>query len=350
MNLSDKLSRTELVSFTRKIRHIKPLLIGDLCIDIYWNCDMTKSLLSRETPFFPLPVVGERISLGAGGNVVNCIKSLGVDKLSVIGVSRNDWRGECLINLLNILSIPQDSILTENTGFTNAYIKPMQFGYSGDAVEGSRIDFENDKPISTKTEEDILFQLDKKAADSDILIVCDQFSNGILTKRVREKIRSLAKSGLPVTVDSRTNIGEYSGAILKPNEIECARALGIPQIKTPSKKEDYFMLAESLSEKTKSQVCMTLGKNGAYAVSNSGNKLIPAILRNPPFDIVGAGDCFLSAFSCALAAGYKIDEAALFGNMASAITVKKIGETGSASPEELIKLYDDNVQLNEEYI
>ena len=53
------------------------------------------------------------MSLGAGGNAAGCIKSLGVSDLSVIGVVRNDWRGECLRRLLAERGIPDDSVITE---------------------------------------------------------------------------------------------------------------------------------------------------------------------------------------------------------------------------------------------
>ena len=61
----------------------------------------------------------------------------------------------------------------------------------------------------------------------------------------------------------------------------------------------------------------------------------PAWRTEPPLDIVGAGDTFLSAFAAALAAGIPGDVAAAFANLASAVTIRKIGTTGTASPEEI---------------
>lgn len=188
MKISEILKYTEFRSFLNRAKTVKTLLIGDICTDIYWSCDMTKSRLSRETPHFPLPVVRERMSLGACGNAAGCIKSLGVSDLSVIGVVRNDWRGECLRRLLAERGIPDDSVITERTGFTNAYIKPMKFGFSGEEVESARLDFENELPISPETEEKVIAKLREKAADADILVVCDQFRNGIITDRVTDEI------------------------------------------------------------------------------------------------------------------------------------------------------------------
>ena len=339
MKISEILDYSEFRSFLDDAKTVKPLLIGDICTDIYWSCDMTKSRLSRETPHFPLPVVRERMSLGAGGNAAGCIRSLGVRDLSVIGVVRNDWRGDCLRRLLAERGISDDSVITEDTGFTNAYIKPMKFGFSGDEVESARLDFENEQPISPETEEKVIAELRRRSDDTDILIVCDQFGNGIITDRVIDEILSIAASGKPVVVDSRTRIDRFRGCILKPNEVECAAALG----KTPERDagvSEYARLAKELSEKLASSVCMTIGDKGSL-VANGTAKLIPAVKTKPPFDIVGAGDCFLSAFSTAAAEGFPLEKAALFGNMASSIVVKKIGTTGSASPEELEAAYTE---------
>ena len=68
-------------------------MIGDVCLDLYWRADMRLSRLSRETPHFPLPVVGETASPGGGGNVACNLRALGVGELTVISVIGDDWRG-----------------------------------------------------------------------------------------------------------------------------------------------------------------------------------------------------------------------------------------------------------------
>ena len=49
----------------------------------------------------------------------------------------------------------------------------------------------------------------------------------------------------------------------------------------------------------------------------------------------GAGDTSLSAFSAAIAAKTELKAAAQFAGLASGVTVRKIGVTGTASPEEI---------------
>ena len=47
-----------------RLADVSIAVVGDGCLDVYWEADMTRSQLSRETPHFPLPVVKERTSLG----------------------------------------------------------------------------------------------------------------------------------------------------------------------------------------------------------------------------------------------------------------------------------------------
>ena len=60
-----------------------------------------------------------------------------------------------------------------------------------------------------------------------------------------------------------------------------------------------------------------------------------AVLFDGEVDICGAGDTSLSAFSAAIAAKTELKAAAQFAGLASGVTVRKIGVTGTASPEEI---------------
>ncbi|MBQ3591052.1 MAG: hypothetical protein II979_03855, partial [Clostridia bacterium] len=65
----------------------------------------------------------------------------------------------------------------------------------------------------------------------------------------------------------------------------------------------------------------------------------PAVPSEGPLDICGAGDTSLSAFACLLAAGASPGEAAEAASVASAVTIRKIGTTGTATREEILQLY-----------
>ena len=54
-----------------------------------------------------------------------------------------------------------------------------------------------------------------------------------------------------------------------------------------------------------------------------------------PIDPVGAGDCANAAITAAVAAGLTLEDAAAFACLLASITVRKIGTTGTASPDEI---------------
>ena len=73
-----------------------------------------------------------------------------------------------------------------------------------------------------------------------------------------------------------------------------------------------------------------------YVTDGENGIRIGARKLDGELDICGAGDTSLSAFSCALAAGASLTEAAAFAGLASSVTVKKIGVTGTASVDEIL--------------
>ena len=333
------LTKDRLIELLGKMSEVKAMLIGDMCIDIYWVGDMTRSRLSRETPHYPLPIVEERMSAGAGGNAAVNLATL-CPKSVTVGVIGDDWRGVCLKSVFEKKGMNTDGIVIASGKITNAYCKPMRKGYLGIEVEDPRLDFESYEPMSEMLEARIIDKINAFAPESDVICVSDQFENGCITPAVRDVINGYAREGKLVVVDSRSRIGLYNNCILKPNEIECARATDCVPLDENATEDDIKNAAQILHEKTGSDVCLTLGARGCLVRRKGNNTRIGAVKVDPPVDTVGAGDCFLPAFSLALAAGATDAEAGIIGSMASAICVKKLNTTGSASAAELLELFD----------
>lgn len=338
-----ELTRTEVVSILERIKNIKVCLIGDVCLDLYWRADMKKSRLSRETPHYPLPVVNETYTPGAGGNVLNNICSLGVDKLMGISLIASDWRGTLLTNWLEEHGIDTSYMLKRQDGVTPCYCKPLRMGISDVVYEDPRLDFENYTPISQEDENNLLKVLDAAAKQADIIAVSDQFSCGVITPRIRKHLSELAQT-LLVVVDSRENATAFTNAILKPNEVEAAVAVGKNISNLDLTAAEYAQIGTALQKKTSRPVIVTLGSLGALWCEEGSCVLAPAVPAKAPIDIVGAGDTFLSAFCCAYAACKDGAKAVAFANLASAVTVKKIGITGTATPEEILKKWEEYQQ------
>ena len=83
--LKEPMTRGELAGLLAKADHARIGLMGDLCLDMYWHCDMRLSELSRETPHYPMPVVQERYAPGGAGNAACNMAALKPGKLCVIG-------------------------------------------------------------------------------------------------------------------------------------------------------------------------------------------------------------------------------------------------------------------------
>lgn len=324
---------TRLEELLDKIKGIRVLLVGDVCLDAYWIADMQKSSLSRETPHHNLPVIEERYALGGGGNVIcnMCCLDAQVVPLTVLG---SDWRGEIVRGLLRDLDIDVSSLLTDRARLTPAYIKPHRMGYGNVRYEDPRIDFENTHPLDTATEDKLVERIYSASSTVDVIAVSDQMIAGVVTGRVRNALIDIARSGKTVIVDSRENTALFKNCIVKPNEIEAARATDLtPDCVTPAA---YSPVASKVQEITGAGVVVTLGAVGAICLTERGEEcFLPAMKVAPPIDIVGAGDSFLSACALALGAGAELEEAVALGNLASAVTIRKIGQTGTASAQEI---------------
>ncbi|MBQ4157078.1 MAG: sugar kinase [Clostridia bacterium] len=259
------------------------------------------------------------------GNVACNVAALKPKKVCAIGMTGKDWRGAALRELLTDAGIDVSMFLASPRRVTPAYIKPLRTGLTDVIYEDPRLDFEDRKPMEPEDEKALIETLDK--LDVDVLCVGDQLKFGCITPAVRKKICDMSRSGLTVIVDSRDRIALYEDVIVKPNEVEAARAV--------QTEGEYADIAKLLSKKTRRPAIVTLGGEGCLVCENGIVTAVPARKKEPPIDICGAGDTFMSAFACAIAAGASLTEAAWFANTASSITIKKINMTGVATREEM---------------
>ncbi len=333
--LKVKPTKEKLLSMIDHIKNIKVGVIGDGCLDIYLDVDMRLSQLSRETPHYPLPVIKERIYPGGGTNVALNLKDLGAARVFMLSIVGKDWRGQCLMSKLDKRGIDTEFMIKSEERITPAYCKPMRKGYSDLVYEDPRIDFENRFPISEEEEKSIIQNLNRMAEKVDIIAVCDQFDYGVISEGVRTELKKLALEGKKIIVDSRSRIELFHHVIITPNELEAVNAaygksLVSIDIKT------IIEGAKRLYIKNKAPIIVTMGNNGSMWYDGKDFYIADVVPVDPPIDIVGAGDAFLAAFTLVYGAGFVGHEAIAFGNLVSSIVIKKIGMTGTATPEELV--------------
>ncbi|WP_051620587.1 bifunctional heptose 7-phosphate kinase/heptose 1-phosphate adenyltransferase [Paenibacillus sp. UNC451MF] len=322
------------------IRHITTLragVIGDVCLDVYWEADMSRSTLSRETPHYTLPIVEERFSPGAAGNVAANLKELGCREVFVCSVTGQDWRGELLKSEFAQRQIDTSLLIASSSWHTPAYCKPIRVGLQQVRQEDPRLDFQNFQPMSSSMEAELIERLDQMMEQVDIVAVTDQLPNGVIGQEIRNRLAVWADRGKKIVVDSRNNIGAYQGVIVKPNEVEASRWFDpIAEVREQSS-QHWAETALRLSNAVNGVCCMTLGSEGALWAEREHCIFVPTRAVEPPIDIVGAGDAFASALLSALGAGSTGPEAMAFAHIASSIVIRKIGTTGTASPQEMIQ-------------
>ena len=336
-SLDKPLSRAELEDILGRIGQVSAALIGDLCLDVYWDADMRLSELSRETPHHPLPIVAERYSPGGAGNAACNMAALGPKQLCVVGLCGEDWRGEMLIKALAERGIGAQSIVRDGARVTNAYIKPMRHGISDVVYEDPRLDFENRTPPDARDEQMLIAALDEAADSADVICVSDQMRFGCVTDRVRERLCAIGRSGKTVVVDSRDRVGLYKHVIVKPNDVEAARAFGRGDETGLDALAD---LAREAARRTGRVALTTLGENGCFVADGDALTRVPACPVAPPIDFCGAGDTFMAGFALALAAGSGAVKAAQVATLCAAVTIRKVGVTGTAAPHEVLAAWD----------
>jgi len=339
-----RLLKDRLIKILDRMHNVRVVIIGDGVLDIYWEADMTRSELSRETPHFPLPVVKERYSGGGGANVAANISALQPASVTMITMIGNDWRGGLFVKTLTDNNIKTGDLIISEGRVTPAYCKPIRKGISDVEYEDPRLDFQNYSELTHEEESRVITNLENVSGQVDVITVADQILYGTVTEKVRKKLSEIANSGIPVIVDSRDKIGLYSGVIVKPNETEACRVIDHDINPREINENLICQAAKEINKRNHRPAIITMGYHGALWVDNEVITKIPTIPAEPPIDICGAGDTFLSAFSCAFVAGASGPEAIYIANLASGVIVRKIGTTGTATREEIIDKFEETAR------
>ena len=106
-------------------------------------------------------------------------------------------------------------------------------------------------------------------------------------------------------------------------------------------REEALEAADALFDRNGKPVVLTRGQRGLVVRSAGGLCEIPGIRLLGPLDTVGAGDSVLAGLAISLAIGCSPVEAAQLGNYVAGVTVQKLNETGTATPEEVLAIGRD---------
>ncbi len=334
------MKKEQLQKILEDISSVKIAVVGDFCLDAYWFIDESKSEISVETGQMTRPVKEQRYSLGGAGNVTNNLSAVGVKDVRAFGVIGRDPYGTEMVKIMWENGInPENLLVQEEEWSTHVYTKP----YVGDVEEG-RIDFGNFNQLSKKTADELIQNLKNAVPEVDVIIINQQVLSGIHTEYFKKELVGVIQS-FPdkiFIVDSRNYNDYYDGAYRKMNDTEAARLFGLDKdaadVVLYSEVTDA---ANYLYEKFGKPLFITRGSRGSVIVDENGVTDIFGLMIIAKVDTVGAGDSYLAGAASALAAGYSMKESAEIGSYVAGVTVQKLFQTGTASPEEVLNIGTD---------
>ncbi len=323
-----------------KIKSVKIAVIGDFCLDAYWFVDKSKSEISIETGNPTEPVRYQKYTLGGAGNVANNLAALEIMEIRAFGVIGDDPFGAEMISKMNQTGINTLNMLTQDKYWsTHVYIKP----HIGDK-EQNRIDFGNFNNLSDITADRLIQNLKKESEEIDLVIINQQVLSGIHTEYFRKKLVETINT-FPEKIfiaDSRDYTDYFRGAYRKMNDKEAVRLCEISKgTGDDVSYSEVTFAAERLYEKYRKPVLITRGSRGSIVTDDKGISEIGGLMIISRTDTVGAGDSYLAGAAAALAAGYSLETAGELGTFTAGVTVQKLFQTGTASPEEVFRIGSD---------
>lgn len=316
----------------------KIAVTGDLILDVY-----IRGNANRISPEAPIPVVHvtkQSQCLGGAANVMRNIVTLG-GKAEAFGVTGNDEKAEAMKNLLAEYGIAHHGVVKDPSRRT---IEKQRVIASSQQL--LRIDYEDISPVAAAIREtmadNILDLIARRAVDA---VIFEDYAKGLLEQSMVQRIAdAAAEAGIITALDP--NPGNpmliKNLTVMKPNRPEAyamAGKIASQNIVPPEEDRSLTEVAEILLERWRPDyLLISLSAQGlALFDKNRELTVIPTRAREV-YDVSGAGDTLISAFTLALCAGATSEEAAEIGNHAAGVVVGKVG-TVTVSKDELLESF-----------
>ena len=326
---------TALPNIITRFKNKNILVIGDLILDQH-----VQGSVSRISPEAPVPVVlqeGEpSFAPGGAANVANNLASLGT-KVTLVGKIGDDPEGKILLKELRKRKIVTRHIITDKKEPT--ILKTRIIARHQQVL---RLDREKrgGAGAGIQTGNKIRDFLKKNVGQFDAVVVSD-YGKGLITQQLVTDICSLAvQKSKVVTVDPKVeHFAYYRGVTaITPNLKETENAIRNIRI-TQNVGRRFAVNSDRL--RTDAEIdragkallkflglqCLlvTLGEAG-MRLFQKGKKPVHINTRaREVFDVTGAGDTVIAAFTLGLVSGANAHQAADLSNYAAGIVVGKMG-------------------------
>jgi rfaE bifunctional protein kinase chain/domain len=306
-------------------------VLGDLVADEFVFGEISR--VSREAPVLILKHRERTVVPGGGANAANNLADLGVNVLPV-GIVGDDEPGRLLLKYFRHKRIAVSGVLKDKSYATITKTRILAGMTHTARQQVVRVDREPQQEPGAHLTRELYLAARNYGKVSDALLVSD-YGYGGATPALVSALREKGKLGVPLVLDSRYRLLEYSGATAAtPNEPEVEDALGVRIGQDWNK---LLTAGEQLMQRMKLQsLVITRGRDGMAAFDHKHKPVdIPIFGSDQVTDVTGAGDTVIAAFTAALAAGATTEEAAQLANYAGGIVVMKRG-TATVSRDELL--------------
>jgi rfaE bifunctional protein kinase chain/domain len=315
--------------------HLRMAVVGDFCLDQYWEIDPDLPEVSIETGRPVRNVVGIRHQPGAAGTILNNLVALGVGTLHPIGLTGADAHGWALRQaLMPLPGVHLSGLLEAPDRHTFTYTKPLLLHPGQDPEELDRLDVKNRTPTPLRHRQSLAACIRQIVPECDAVIVLDQVDirgTGVVTPPVLKALDETRPARILIG-DSRRGFCGWPRMSLKMNQAELSAWFGRPH---PTA-DTIAQSARQLSRRNRSPIFVTLADQGIVGAQPDGQTVhVPSFPVEGAIDVVGAGDSVTANLACALAAGASLQEAMTQAMAAASLVVHQLGTTGFAFPEEI---------------
>ena len=323
------MNRSRVQALLAAARRTRLIVFGDLILDEFiWGA------VDRISPEAPVPVVQvtrESAMPGGAANVAANVAALGGQPF-LVGVVGDDPAGRRLRQLLSERGLETQGISVDRSRPTT--VKTRIVAHHQQVV---RFDREQTTPVDQALGRQALEALAAQLKVARGVIIEDYGKGVVAPTIIRAVIGAARRAKRLITVDPKpAHIASYQGVTaLTPNRHEAAQAAGMPI----ADRESLIAAGRRLMQRLKPEALLiTLGEDGMCLFERGGKATqIPTVAREV-FDVSGAGDTVIAAFTLFRAAGASFVEAARLANAAAGVVVGKVG-TATCSPQELLERF-----------
>jgi D-beta-D-heptose 7-phosphate kinase/D-beta-D-heptose 1-phosphate adenosyltransferase len=291
------------------------LVIGDIMLDQFiWG------RVSRISPEAPVPVVEverESTMLGGAANVANNLVSLG-SKVLLCGVVGDDRSGKEVMSNLEDMGVDIGGISVESTRPTS--VKTRIVAHAQQVV---RYDLEKRVPLKPSSIQHILSFIREKRDHISAIILSD-YGKGVLTRKLMHGMAEIPTNTVPLAVDPHVkNFSLYRNVtVITPNTTQAAEITGVEI----TDEQGLVTAAKRIMNNNRCKAALiTRGEEGMSLFEEGGAVTRIKSIARKVYDVTGAGDTVIAAFTLAIASGLDMKSAAFLSNLAAGIVVGEIG-------------------------